>query len=682
MAIEGIFYQTLGLLHLGLLICSVQAKAIQVNCSAVTTEEKVGCVVPDPENANATVCYAFGCCWNPTETNSTLRCFTKRGGTCIAYRGKVCSSSLNTTLPTYRHTPRFFDNRFGLRGTEQFLATVLGVINEFAEDDEKCRYIMVNMICHYTLAPCSQNNTAAIEYCKEDCEAIFKECSKAVNQVIGAARLLTAAQGIDFVHVDIPDCSKLNSFEYFEDKPDMTCLKTGFFNYTESVETSTAFPRTTFAADDNKLHIILPLVFVGLVILACVVVFVLRRRRQIAITQNAPITMRDRLRAESLNNLDARLLELSSANKPKQYRLDQVQYVKDLGEGFFGRVFQGLAAGLIDRHPKKEVAVAVKALKDEPSKEQKEEFFREVTLMSILWHPNIVQLLAVSTEEEPYGMVLEFMSNGDLNQYLRNALPAETSLDSSEKEKVYLTQEDLISISVQIAAGMQYLAEIKLVHRDLAARNCLVGDNLMVKIGDFGMSRDIYTSEYYKMSKETRLPIRWLAPETLLYGTFTIKSDVYAYGVLLWEIFTFGLQPYYGYANKEVMDFIQEGYHLTRPANCPDFVYAIMKDCWIREPEKRVGFKTISMQLKNSNHNCDVPPSSEGEEGPAKVEITESDTENCDIPRCPAISDYDIPSATANEGFSDVPRSYEDLRIGSADDKTAEDGNVLSDFPE
>lgn len=95
----------------------------------------------------------------------------------------------------------------------------------------------------------------------------------------------------------------------------------------------------------------------------------------------------------------------------------------------------GLATGLIDRHPKKEVAVAVKALKDEPSKEQKEEFFREVTLMSILWHPNIVQLLAVSTEEEPYGMVLEFMSNGDLNQYLRNALPAETSLDSSEKEK-------------------------------------------------------------------------------------------------------------------------------------------------------------------------------------------------------------------------------------------------------
>jgi len=116
-----------------------------------------------------------------------------------------------------------------------------------------------------------------------------------------------------------------------------------FLDYTESIETSTAFPRTTFAADDNKLHIILPLVFVGLVILACVVVFVLWRRRQIAITQNAPITMRDRLRAESLNNLDARLLELSSANKPKQYRLDQVQYVKDLGEGFFGRVFQGTA---------------------------------------------------------------------------------------------------------------------------------------------------------------------------------------------------------------------------------------------------------------------------------------------------------------------------------------------------
>ena len=189
----------------------------------------------------------------------------------------------------------------------------------------------------------------------------------------------------------------------------------------------------------------------------------------------------------------------------------------------------------------------MKALKDDPSKEQKDEFFREVTLMSILTHPNIVQLLAVSNEEEPYGMLFEFMSGGDLNQYLRNALPAETSLDSSEKAKgmdrardshchwcareegrghnslqtgvfcdtfcvscnllrllsyfspVYLTQEDLVSASTQIAAGMQYLAEMKFVHRDLATRNCLVGDNLVVKIGDFGMSRDIYTTDYYKV---------------------------------------------------------------------------------------------------------------------------------------------------------------------------------------
>jgi len=602
----------------------------------------------------------------------------------MPYRGKVCRNSINTTLPTYRDTPRFFDNKFGLLGTESFLVSVTRVINEFVKEDKKCRYILLNMLCQYTLQPCYQDNTV-IEYCKEDCEAIFRECSQSLNQVIGAVKFQVKQEGIDFIHTGLPDCSRHKPFDYFVDKPNRTCIKTGFFNYPENI------PPSPPSDDKPKLEIIIPLVVVGFLLIVACIVFVVWRRRQkkkrdavdnaYAITKKGSMTMRDRLRAESLKSLDSRLLRLYDPNKLRQYRLDHVQYVKDLGEGFFGKVFQGCATGLIEKQPKKEVAVAVKALKDEPSKEQKEEFFREVTLMSILSHPNIVQLLAVSTEEEPYGMVFEFMSNGDLNQYLRNALPAETSLDSNEEAKVYLTQEDLVAISVQIATGMEYLTELRFVHRDLATRNCLVGDDLVVKIGDFGMSRDIYSSEYYKMSKETLLPIRWLAPEAFLYGKFSLKSDVYAYGVVLWEIFTFGLQPYYGYTNKEVMEFIQKGIHLGKPDNCPDFIYAIMKDCWIKEPEKRLEFKAISMRLKNPYHNYDVPPSSDSEEGPEQAEKTEPDAGNYDIPRSAAASDYDIPRTTANEGTYDVPRSYEDLTMSGAEDTFDKDGDVPSDVP-
>ena len=147
----------------------------------------------------------------------------------MPYRGRICSLSVNNSLPEYAHTPRFFDNKFSLFGTEQFLVTVTGVINKFVTDNEKCRYILLNMLCQFTLQPCYADNTV-IEYCKEDCEAIFDECSESLNQVIGAVKFLIADKGIDFIHTGLPDCSKHKPQEYFKDKPGLTCIKTGFFS--------------------------------------------------------------------------------------------------------------------------------------------------------------------------------------------------------------------------------------------------------------------------------------------------------------------------------------------------------------------------------------------------------------------------------------------------------------------
>ena len=147
----------------------------------------------------------------------------------MPYRGKVCQVSFNSTLPTYRNSDRFFDNKFGLPATEEFLFRGLQIINQLVKDDEKCRYILINMLCHYTVPPCYSDGTD-IKYCREDCAAIFKECSAPLNQVIGAVTLHVDAEKIDFIHTSLPNCSGHHKEGHFEDKPGKICIKTGFFS--------------------------------------------------------------------------------------------------------------------------------------------------------------------------------------------------------------------------------------------------------------------------------------------------------------------------------------------------------------------------------------------------------------------------------------------------------------------
>jgi len=304
-------------------------------------------------------------------------------------------------------------------------------------------------------------------------------------------------------------------------------------------------------------------------------------------------TVRDRIRQDSMPNpLIAALSQLSPDQKPPQCRLDRMEYVRDLGQGQFGKVYQGRYK--ITENAE-DTSVAVKMLKEGSSTEAKESFVQEVTLMSVLQHENILKLLAVSIEEEPFCMVFEFMSNGDLNQYLRKYDPE--NIDGMDKAP--LSTDVLMDMAIQIAKGMEYLALKRFVHRDLATRNCLVGDRNVVKIADFGMSRDVYESDYYRVGGAVMLPIRWMPPEALIYGRFTVESDVYSYGVLLWEIFTYALQPFYGYSNDEVVKFIRKGVILPKPDVCPEEIYEnIMTKCWYKEPEKRLNFTEIYKRLE------------------------------------------------------------------------------------
>nr|XP_015219061.1 PREDICTED: BDNF/NT-3 growth factors receptor isoform X3 [Lepisosteus oculatus] len=270
---------------------------------------------------------------------------------------------------------------------------------------------------------------------------------------------------------------------------------------------------------------------------------------------------------------------------------------RELGEGAFGKVFLAECYNLCPDQEK--ILVAVKTLK-EASDNARKDFHREAELLTNLQHEHIVKFYGVCVEGDPLIMVFEYMKHGDLNKFLRSHGPdAVLMADGQNNRPIELTQSQMLHIAQQIAAGMVYLASQHFVHRDLATRNCLVGENLLVKIGDFGMSRDVYSTDYYRVGGHTMLPIRWMPPESIMYRKFTTESDVWSLGVVLWEIFTYGKQPWYQLSNNEVIECITQGRVLQRPRTCPKEVYDLMLGCWQREPHMRLNIKEIHSLLLN-----------------------------------------------------------------------------------
>uniref|UniRef100_A0A674BJ70 Tyrosine-protein kinase receptor n=1 Tax=Salmo trutta TaxID=8032 RepID=A0A674BJ70_SALTR len=270
---------------------------------------------------------------------------------------------------------------------------------------------------------------------------------------------------------------------------------------------------------------------------------------------------------------------------------------RELGEGAFGKVFLAECYNLTPDQDK--ILVAVKTLK-EASESGRADFHREAELLTNLQHEHIVTFYGVCVDSDPLIMVFEYMKHGDLNKFLRSHGPDMVLMaDGQHSLMVELTQSQMLHIAQQIAAGMVYLASQHFVHRDLATRNCLVGENLLVKIGDFGMSRDVYSTDYYRVGGHTMLPIRWMPPESIMYRRFTTESDVWSLGVVLWEIFTYGKQPWYQLSNNEVIECITQGRVLQRPRSCPKEVYDLMLGCWQREPYMRLNIKEIHSLLQN-----------------------------------------------------------------------------------
>ncbi|EDO49804.1 predicted protein [Nematostella vectensis] len=209
------------------------------------------------------------------------------------------------------------------------------------------------------------------------------------------------------------------------------------------------------------------------------------------------------------------------------------------------------------------IPVAVKMMKDGAMSE--EDFIEEAKVMKQFQHGNLVQLYGICSEKPIY-IIQELMKGGCLLHYLR-------------KSQFKLQSAEMTEMVRQVAAAMKYLESHNFIHRDLAARNCLIGENRTVKVADFGLARYVIDDEY-TASEGTKFPIKWAAPEVILYSKFSSKSDVWAFGILAWEVYTGGKQPYPATNNTDVVQMVINGYRLEKPLRCPDAAYSTMRKCW------------------------------------------------------------------------------------------------------
>ncbi|XP_059822319.1 fibroblast growth factor receptor 1-like isoform X2 [Hypanus sabinus] len=283
-----------------------------------------------------------------------------------------------------------------------------------------------------------------------------------------------------------------------------------------------------------------------------------------------------------------------------EFPRDKLTLGKPLGEGCFGQVVMGETLGIDKEKPSKPVTVAVKMLKADATEKDLSDLISEMEMMKMIGkHKNIINLLGACTQDGPLYVIVEFASKGNLREYLRARRPPgmEYCYNPSHVPVEQLSFKDLVSCAYQVARGMEYLASKKCIHRDLAARNVLVTEENVMKIADFGLARDIHHIDYYKKTTNGRLPVKWMAPEALFDRIYTHQSDVWSFGVLLWEIFTLGGSPYPGIPVEELFKLLKEGHRMDKPSNCTQELYMTMRDCWHVMPSQRPTFKQLVEDL-------------------------------------------------------------------------------------
>ncbi|XP_024908703.1 tyrosine-protein kinase RYK isoform X2 [Cynoglossus semilaevis] len=300
----------------------------------------------------------------------------------------------------------------------------------------------------------------------------------------------------------------------------------------------------------------------------------------------APVTSYPSLRIEKNDLRSVTLMEAKAKVKDIAISRERVTLMDVLQEGTFGRIFHGFL--LDEKDPTKEKQVFVKTVKDHASEVQVTMMLTESCKLRGLHHRNLLPISHVCTEDGQKPMVLlPFVAWGNLKLFLRQCKLAEANNPQA------ISQQDLVYMAIQIACGMSYLARREVIHKDLAARNCVIDDNMQVKITDNALARDLFPMDYHCLGDNENRPVRWMALESLLNNDFSSASDVWAFGVTLWELMTLGQTPYVDIDPFEMSAYLKDGYRIAQPINCPDELFAVMACCWALDPEERPKFQQL-----------------------------------------------------------------------------------------
>ncbi|XP_078379847.1 uncharacterized protein LOC144662793 [Oculina patagonica] len=296
-------------------------------------------------------------------------------------------------------------------------------------------------------------------------------------------------------------------------------------------------------------------------------------------------------------------MPLHPSTRSWEIRREQVNIIKNIGNGAFSQVAKATAKNF---HGNQDVTVAVKMLKENAPDSDRKDLLSELELMKKLKpHPYVIRLLGCVTETDPLLVLIEYVPYGDLLGYLRKSRGLNDTYfnNPDRKPKTNLTSQQLMRFAWQIADGMTYLSSRKIIHRDLAARNVLVGEGEKCKVTDFGMARNVHQDDIYTKQSRGRLPVKWTAYEALLYGTYTTQSDVWSYGVLLYEILTIGGSPYPGINARQIAMKLQEGFRMPKPKHVDSKIYQTMLNCWEQNPSDRPTFPKLKETMKDMERN-------------------------------------------------------------------------------